>query len=136
MITVSMICVLSIFWIVDCEGLVPPNRALPYNRPSSLSKHSNLYSTHGGYYNNGNGHNEGDYHYMLEKAREFAFSASNSIIFDTSSDEAAKSYLQSIVTLQKDCLLGTVSGDDLCNIDDDIAELVFKLQEIIGEMGG
>jgi hypothetical protein len=133
MVSVPLLFSFSTLMIQGCNGLVGPAAAaasatVSPNRRQRVS--SKLDVTQGTFYNNDDTASEVYYRSMLEKARELAVTSSRTIMDTT---DEARTYLQSIVSLQKDCLVGTVSGDDLCNVDDDIAEIVFQLKEIISE---
>jgi hypothetical protein len=59
---------------------------------------------------------------MMNKARECAFS-------DASSADEARSFLHQILHVQSGCVSGVVSGHDLCENQDDVAEIVAHLRQ-------
>jgi hypothetical protein len=59
---------------------------------------------------------------MMNKARECAFS-------DASSASEARSFLHQILQVQSGCASGTVSGHDLCENQDQVAEIVAHLRQ-------
>jgi hypothetical protein len=59
---------------------------------------------------------------MMIKARECAFS-------DASSAAEAQSFLHQILHVQSGCVSGTVSGQDLCENQDQVAEIVAHLRQ-------
>jgi hypothetical protein len=58
---------------------------------------------------------------MMAKARECAFS-------DASSAAEAQSFMHHILYLQSGCVSGVVSGHDLCENQDEVAEIVAHLR--------
>jgi hypothetical protein len=59
---------------------------------------------------------------MMTKARECAFS-------DTSSAAEARNFLHEILHVQSGCVSGVVSGHDLCENQDEVAEIVAHLRQ-------
>ncbi len=62
---------------------------------------------------------------MMIKARECAFS-------DVSSAAEARSFLHQILHVQSGCVSGVLSGHDLCENQDDVAEIVAHLRQKAG----
>jgi ABC-type transporter Mla MlaB component len=59
---------------------------------------------------------------MMIKARECAFS-------DVSSAKEARSFLHQILHVQSGCVSGVISGHDLCENQDEVAEIVAHLRQ-------
>jgi hypothetical protein len=62
---------------------------------------------------------------MMIKARECAFS-------DKCSAAEARSFLHEILHVQSGCVSGVLSGQDLCENQDDVAEIVAHLRQKAG----
>jgi hypothetical protein len=62
---------------------------------------------------------------MMIKARECAFS-------DVCSAAEARSFLHQILHVQSGCVSGVLSGHDLCENQDDVAEIVAHLRQKAG----
>jgi hypothetical protein len=67
---------------------------------------------------------ESSYRFLMVRARECAFS-------DNSSAEEARGYLTEILHIQEGCISGLLTGHDLCDNVDEVAEVVSQLRDKI-----
>ena len=126
-----VVSILSMF-ISTCNGFGIMS-AVSTQHPSILSKGTALYVSQGipqDDFNNNN-HSEEFYRFILEQAKAYVRSSTAAGVDST---EQALEYLQSIQSLQNDCSVGTITGNDLCNIDDDISDLVFQLNKQVNQV--
>jgi hypothetical protein len=65
---------------------------------------------------------ESNYHYILNKAREYAFSDSTTI-------NEAKQYLTYILELESACISGTAVGRDICDNVLEVTDIVAHLRQ-------
>lgn len=65
---------------------------------------------------------ESTYRYLLAKARECAFS-------DFATVQEAKRYLTQILELESGCVSGNLSGRDICDNVDELADIVAHLRQ-------
>ena len=64
---------------------------------------------------------EHDASYLLAKAQECAFS-------DLATEEEARHHLSEVLRIQSGCVVGTIAGRDLCDNQEQVAEIVLHLQ--------
>jgi hypothetical protein len=69
---------------------------------------------------------EQDALYLLAKAQECAFS-------DSATIEEAKHHLSEVLHIQSGCVVGTIAGRDLCDNQEQVAEIVVHLQAKIDQ---
>jgi hypothetical protein len=69
---------------------------------------------------------ENSYRYLMARARECAFS-------DYTTSTEARQYLQAILHLEEGCISGSLTGHDLCDNVNEMAEIVAHLRQKVKE---
>lgn len=128
-VTTAVGCAITLMARDTVEGfsvVSVPSSSLRTNEVPNNMK-TKIFSSIGGDMNE-QYHNDDNYHHhdadtyrtVLKKAKELALFASKGSVVAAAE---AKSYLNYILELQSDCILGTVTDAELCSINDDTNEL-------------
>jgi hypothetical protein len=106
-VSFSLVCALMIGFVHGFV-VVPPSSMSPLTCAAVLTRHEYP--------------DESSYHYLFNKAREYAFS-------DTTTAQEAKKYLQYILELESACVSGSAVGSDICDNVTELTDIVAHLRQ-------